>query len=137
MTSAAGRRSPLAPSQGTGSRKRTRSTTNLRRGAVVLVPFDSTDRSAIKWRPAAVVSGKRYNTGPDVVIASITGNLAAVPHPGDKPIRDWKAAGLLRPSLIQAKLATVEGSILGKRIGQLTAHDLAAFDHGLREALEL
>jgi hypothetical protein len=31
----------------------------------------------------------------------------------------------------------VEGSILGKRIGQLTAHDLAAFDQGLREALEL
>jgi mRNA interferase MazF len=104
---------------------------------VVLVPFDFTDRSGTKWRPAAVVSGRRYNSGPDVVIASITGNLAAIAHPGDHRIRDWQAAGLLRPSLLQTKLATVETSVLGKRLGQLSADDLAAFDKGLREALDL
>jgi hypothetical protein len=59
------------------------------------------------------------------------------PHPGDHPIRDWRRAGLLRASLLQTKLATVETSVLGKRLGQLSASDLAAFDRGVREALQL
>jgi mRNA interferase MazF len=104
---------------------------------VVLVPFDFTDRSGTKWRPAAVVSADEYNSGPDVLIASITGNLTAVAHPGDHPIKDWRRAGLLRPSLLQTKVATVEASVLGRRLGHLSAADLAAFDAGLRRALGL
>ena len=110
----------------------------LRRGDVVLVPFDFTDRSGVKWRPAVVVSSERYNQEtPDVLIAAITGNLRAIPHPGDHQIRDWKAAGLLKPSLAQAKLATVEATIVGRTLGKLTSADLAAFERGLRDALGL
>jgi mRNA interferase MazF len=102
------------------------------------VPFDFTDRSGTKWRPAAVVSSDRYHgLSPDVLIAPITGNLRALPHPGDHPLRDWQAAGLIKPSLLQAKLATVEASTLGRRLGHLSAHDLAAFDRGLSDALGL
>lgn len=112
--------------------------TSLRRGDVVLVPFDSTDRSGAKWRPAVVVSSDRYNQEtPDVLIASVTGNLRAIRHPGDHAVADWQAAGLLRPSLVQAKLATVEASIIGRRLGALSPADLAAFDRGLEEALGL
>lgn len=102
-----------------------------------MLPFDFTDRSGTKWRPAAVVSSAAYNQGPDVVIASITGNLAALPHRGDHRLHDWKAAGLLRPSLLQAKLATVEAAVLGRQLGRLSAKDLAAFDKGLHSALGL
>lgn len=74
--------------------------TAYRRGDVVLVAMDFTDRSGSKLRPALVVSGEDYNRGtPDVLIASITGNLGAIPHPGDHRIGEWKAAGLLKPSL--------------------------------------
>ncbi|MBI4494072.1 MAG: type II toxin-antitoxin system PemK/MazF family toxin [Chloroflexi bacterium] len=112
--------------------------TALRRGDVVLVPFDFTDRSGGKWRPAVVVSSDPYNQQtPDVLIASITGNLNAVPHPGDHALADWPAAGLLRPSLAQTKLATVEASIVGRRLGTLFAADMVAFERGLREALGL
>ena len=57
--------------------------TSCQRGDVVLVPFDFTDRSGVKWRPAVVVSTDDYNrTTPDVLIVSITSNLRALPHPG-------------------------------------------------------
>lgn len=55
-----------------------------RRGDVVLVPMDFTDRSRAKLRPAVVVSSEEYNRGgPDVMIASITSNRDALPHPGN------------------------------------------------------
>jgi len=112
--------------------------TALRRGDVVLVPFDFTDRSGTKWRPAVIVSCDRYNSQtPDVLIASITSNLGAVIHPGDYPLADWRAAGLLKPSLAQTKLATIQSSLFGRRLGTLSPTDMAAFDQGLRDALGL
>ena len=113
-------------------------TTPLRRGDIVLVPFDFTNRSGTKWRPAIVVSSNRYNRAtPDVVVASVTGNLRAIRHPGDCLLTDWQAAGLLKPSLAQTKLATIEASVVGRRLGSLSSQDLAAFEAGLREALGL
>lgn len=104
----------------------------------MLVAMDFTDRSGSKLRPAVVVSGENYNSGsPDVLIASITGNLKAVPHPGDHRIKEWKAAGLLKPSLAQTKLATVEAQIIRRKLGELDPEDLAAFSRGLKEALAL
>ncbi len=110
--------------------------TVYRRGDVVLVPMDFTDRSGSKLRPAVVVSGEDYNCGtPDVLIASITGNLRAIPHPGDHRIGEWRAAGLLKPSLAQTKLATVEASIIRRKLGELDPEDLASFSRGLKVAL--
>lgn len=45
-------------------------------GDVVLVPFPYTDESAVKQRPAVVLSSKVYNaTHPDLILAPITGRL--------------------------------------------------------------
>lgn len=108
------------------------------RGEVVLVPIYFTDSSGGKVRPALVVSSEEYNTkSPDVMIASITSNRNAVPHPGDYRIQDWKGANLLKPSLLQAKLATVEAGTIRRKPGNLQTGDLASFDAGLREALGL
>ena len=110
--------------------------TTWRRGDVVLVPVGFTDQSGVKRRPAVFISSDRYNVhSPDVMIASITGNLQAIPHPGDYLLHHWQAAGLLRPSLVQPKIARVETAILECRLGRLANDDLAAFDQGLREAL--
>lgn len=111
--------------------------TSFTRGDVVLVPFGFTNQSQTKWRPAVVVSGDGYNQGPDVVIASITSNLQALPHQGDHPLGGWKAAGLLKPSLVQTKLATVEASLVGRKLGRLTPTDMVEVARGLRKALEL
>jgi len=44
---------------------------------------------------------------------------------------------LLRPSLVQAKIATVETSIVERRLGRLSRDDVSELDRGLREALGL
>jgi len=107
-----------------------------RKGDVVLVPIGFTDRSGAKYRPAVVVSSDRYNaSSPDVRIASITGNLQAVRHPGDHEHSDWHEVGLRSPSLAHAKIATVETSLIRRRLGELSADDMAAVDRGLYEAL--
>ncbi len=81
--------------------------TTYARGDVVLVPIDFTDRTGSKLRLAVVVSGEDYSRDtPDVLIASVTGNLNAIPHPGDHRIQSWESAGLLKPSLAQTKPAT-------------------------------
>lgn len=98
----------------------TPSTTTWRRGDVVLVPVGFTDASGAKQRPAVVISSDRYNAvSPDVMIASITGNLGAIRHPGDHVLVAWREAGLLRPSLAQAKIATVEAALIRRRLGTL------------------
>lgn len=108
------------------------------RGDVVLVPMDFTDRSGSKVRPALVVSSEEYNEkSPDILIASITSNRNALPHPGDHRIEEWRAANLLKPSLLQTKLATVEASVIRRKLGELGAEDLKSFDAGLRRALGL
>ena len=109
--------------------------TTFHKGDVVLVPFDFTDRSGSKWRPAVVVSSNRYNAEtPDVLVASITGNTRALRHPGDHPLSEWRAAGLVTPSLAQTKIATIENRLVGRKLGTLASTDLASLESGLREA---
>ena len=101
-----------------------------------MVPFDFTDRSGTKWRPAVVVSSDDYNRRtPDVLVASITSNLRAVSHPGDYQIVNWKVLGLLKPSLVQTKLATLEASLVGRKLGALSVSDMPARETGKRAAL--
>lgn len=108
------------------------------KGDVVLVPFDFTDRSGTKVRPAVVISSAGYNQqSPDVLIASITGHLRALPHPGDYLIADWQASGLAIPSLAQMKIATIENQLVVRRLGQLRPTDLERIERGLRLALGL
>lgn len=107
------------------------------RGDVCLVPFQFTNQAGVKWRPAVVVSGEEYNRGPDVIIASVTGNLRAIRHPGDHRLNDWQAAGLLSPSLVQTKLATIEASLIGRKLGTLSPADMTALAKGVRGALGL
>ena len=52
-------------------------------------------------------------------------------------MEQWQEAGLLRPSLVQAKIATIEASIIERRLGRLSRQDLEALDRGLRQSLGL
>jgi mRNA interferase MazF len=106
-------------------------------GDVVYVPIGFTNQAGAKPRPAVIVSDDTYNRRtPDVIIASITSNLREIP-PDDYLLADWRAAGLKAPSLLQAKLMTVAQPVIRRRIGQLSARDLATFDSGLRKSLGL
>jgi mRNA interferase MazF len=112
--------------------------TGYSRGDVVLVPFPFTDLSAVKRRPALIISNDEYNraTG-DVVIAQITSKLNSPPRPGDHRLKDWLGAGLPLPSLVRTRVATLHASLLVRSLGSMPGDEMRVIDERLAETLGL
>ena len=110
------------------------STTVYRFDDLILVPFPFTDQTAIKKRPAVVVSSDIYNRRRmDLIVMAVTSQRSppglAV---GDCPIVGWKSAGLPKPSHVKPVLATIERGLVLRKLGELDDSDR----HALREALQ-
>lgn len=112
--------------------------TAYERGSVVLVPFPFTDLSAVKRRPALVISSDHYNsiTG-DVIIAQITSKVDSRPRPGDHRVEDWQRAGLPLPSMVRARITTLHSSLLLKTLGKMPDEEMRPIDRRLADALGL
>ena len=112
------------------------STTVFSRGDIVLVPLPFTGLTGQKPRPGLVMSSTRHNraTG-DIVIAQITGNIMGTPRMGDHMIAGWAKAGLLAPSILRAKLATIEVRLIRRRLGTMPDDDLGHIEASLRAML--
>ena len=96
-------------------------------GDVVLVPFPFTDQTASKQRPAVVVSSRVYNAAKsDIVIMAVTSQLHPAGALGEVWIRDWRAANLLKPSAIKPVLATLDQTLVIRRLGALAEGDQSA-----------
>lgn len=103
-------------------------------GDVLLVPFPFTSQAASKKRPSVVVSSRDYNASrPDVIVMAITSQLRPQPHFGEVWVSAWRDAGLLKPSAIKPVIATLEQTLILRRLGVLAPEDLAA----LRTAIEV
>lgn len=101
-------------------------------GDVVLVPFPFTDQSASKKRPAVVVSGREYCAArADAVLMAITSQLRPSTAFGDLWLQDWRQAGLLKASAVKPVFATIDRRLILRRLGALSARDLA----GLRQVI--
>ena len=93
-------------------------------GEVVLVRFPFTDQRGSKQRPAAIVSSPIYHRHrPDRIILAITSRTGVDEDFGVHQLRDWKAAGLLKPSAFKPVITTVESDLILRRLGRLTATD--------------
>jgi hypothetical protein len=46
-------------------------------------------------------------------------------------VQGWKAAGLLHPSVVRAKITTVSRQVIRRRMGRLPVKDLDEFVRGL------
>ena len=80
----------------------TRPMTSFEFGNVVLVPFPFTDQSAIKKRPAVVINSPRFGEQRlDLIIVAISSQMRPSPAVGEFAIRQWQAAGLLKPSVVK------------------------------------
>jgi mRNA interferase MazF len=102
---------------------------NLAFGDVVLVKFPFTNLINAKQRPAVVISGLDYNSARrDVVILAITSQMASTSDFAHGVITDWKAAGLLKPSLMKPVLATIEQSLVIRKLAHLTRQDRFKLD---------
>ena len=93
-------------------------------GDIVLVPFPFIDQSAVKRRPAVVVSSSAYHRArPDLLIMAVTGQQPSTLTVGEVQVQDWKSAGLLKPSILKPVLTTIEPALVLKKLGRLTPHD--------------
>jgi mRNA interferase MazF len=102
-------------------------------GDVVLVPFPFTNQAASKKRPAVVVSSHAYNTARlDVVVMAITSQVRAS---DDLWVQSWKAAGLLKPSVVKPVFATIEQSLVIRQLGALDASDKQSLRHAIARIL--
>ena len=112
--------------------------TACERGSVVLVPFPFTDLSAVKRRPALVVSNDHYNTVTgDVIIAQITSRVNSPPRPGDHRLERWQEAGLPLPSVVRVRMTTVHSSLLVKTLGTMPDDEMRSIDENLASVLGL
>jgi mRNA interferase MazF len=97
-------------------------------GEVVLVRFPFTDLASAKKRPALVLAhttrSSRYRLA---TVSMITSQIEALRLEGDVLLADWKAAGLLHPSLLRlAKVATIDVELVDKAVGKLSSSYLGA-----------
>ena len=68
--------------------------TTFRFGDIVLVPFPFTDQTAIKKRPAVVISSEDYNRHrPDIILMAVTSQMGSANFYGDLAVREWQKAG--------------------------------------------
>lgn len=96
-------------------------------GDVVLVPFPFTDQSAVKRRPAIVISSAAYHRArPDLLIMAVTSQQTSTLSVGEVQVQDWQGAGLLKPSVLKPVLPTIDPALVLKRLGRLTPNDQAA-----------
>jgi mRNA interferase MazF len=110
------------------------------RGEVVLTRFPFTDLTGAALRPAVVVS--RGQIGQDLVLAAISSVVRDTLVPADCRIesshREFPLTGLRVTSVIRIhKLATVERSVVIRRLGRLGPDLQAQTDTLLRLVLGL
>ena len=105
-------------------------------GDVIVVPFPFTDQSAIKKRPAVVVSSEaNHRERPDIILMAITSQVRPAPTVGEVAIVHWQAAGLLKPSVIKPLVTTIEARLVLRQLGQLHPDDLSTLRQVLAAVL--
>jgi mRNA interferase MazF len=105
-------------------------------GDLILVPFPFTDQSTSKRRPAVVVSSAAYHRErPDLVILAVTSQTRPAAGIGEAAVARWKAAGLLKPSVLKPVLATIERGLVLRKLGRLEGEDRRALREVLRAIL--
>ena len=97
-------------------------------GEVVLMSFPFSSLSEMRRRPALVL----MDTGDeDIVVARITSQI--VRDTFDIELLEWREAGLLLPSVVRLhKLATLEKSLVERRLGALITDDWARVSASLK-----
>ena len=106
-------------------------------GTVVLVRIMFSDGLGSKSRPAIVVSSPRYHSArQDAVIVALTSQLDRT-YFGDCEIRDWKAAGLKRPSIAKGFISTIKRTTISRELGFLGKEDYNRVKDSVRSILAL
>ena len=100
-----------------------------------IVTADFVGATGVKRRPAVVVSSDLYHEHrPDLVIASLTSQIASATSPTDYILQDWTEAGLHQPSAFRAYFGMVM-PVDVRVIGHLSERDWKEVQARLRLAI--
>jgi len=114
------------------------STTSFDFGDVLLVPFPFSNQTAVKKRPAVVVSSNPYNRSrPDLIILALTSQPSTTHAFGGTSLSNWKGAGLLKPSVFKPILTTIEKSLVIQKMGRLHASDQKTLQQVLKTIIQV
>ncbi len=112
--------------------------TRYNKGDVILVPFPFSDQTAIKKRPAVIVSSDTFNNiSQDIIIMAITGQTGSHIGVGEFLIEDWQGAGLLKPPAVKSAISTIDQRLVVRILGKLSSKDLSTLQKALRELFDL
>lgn len=90
---------------------------------IVLVSFPFSDLKTTKKRPALIIGSGSVDSHQYYLILFITSKIPAQLEPGDYRIEAWQKAGLPKPSMVRYKVATVDASIVLKKLGTIDLVD--------------
>lgn len=111
--------------------------TTYKRGSIILLPFPYTDQTGLKRRPALILSTDDYNTRrSDIIVAPITSNLSTG-QADDIILKDWAAAGLLKPSVVKGILGTIEQTLVVRVLGMISNGDFQKVEQSFANTLGL
>jgi len=107
-------------------------------GDVLLVRFPFTEIDASKKRPALALHlvkvGRRSGLA---TIAMITSKIDGLTLTGDVRLEQWKEASLLHPSIVRlAKVATVDSTLVERRLGRMGEKDLTRIRQGFSDLFQ-
>lgn len=92
-------------------------------GDVLLVDFPFSSNTGVKKRPAVVISKLDFNkVKEDIILLAITSKVDNLVL-GEALLKNWEAAGLLKPSAFKSVIFTVEKEYIDKAIGKLADAD--------------
>ncbi len=112
-------------------------TIEYKRGDIVLVNFVFTAETGSKRRPVLLLSSEQYmEERQEVIVSAITSNTRRL-LVGDHLMFDWEAAGLLFPSVTTGIVRTIKQSMIGRKMGEVSARDLAEIESNLTQIMEL
>lgn len=92
---------------------------------IVLVQYPFSDLSALKIRPAIIISSP--HTSQDVFIVPLTSRTAQL-QDGEFVLEHWQSAGLNAPSAVKRGVFTISKRIIIKTVGKLKETDAAQLE---------
>jgi len=104
--------------------------TNISKYDVVIVKFPFASSMRYKARPAVVISSDNYNSKSrnTLLILAISSNIENKLSIETELI-NWQKAGLLKPSIFKASIATIEKEFVITKIGELNIADIKRLEN--------
>ena len=104
---------------------------------VLVVPFPFTDSTAVKRRPALVLSAEPFQDRAGHIVLAMITSRENRGWPLDVDITDLKSAGLPNASVVRMKLFTLDERFVLRKAGRLAGPDRAAVQRSLKLLLPL